>query len=701
MKELMPDMNSRKMLFVVLVLSLSVSCKNGPSTGDDGDEDADAADAEDNGEASVCTNGIEDGFVCAEEPRSICIDGTCVPSVCGDGFVDGGAGESCEPPDAGSCSSSCRWLCETSENCPDDGDMCDGEEYCDTSTHECSQRNSLEDGMVCGADPRRLCIARTCQASICGDRFTDEVLDEECDDGRNGDPDDGCTDACAFSCHDNADCEDDANPCTADICDTLLSHACLHLANPFEMLCRPSAGDCDVEEFCDGVSSVCPDDAVAPPTTECRAPAFQCDAAEYCTGTSIDCPVDVLVSPGTACDDGIFCTLDACDEAGACVGTPTAWLYGVSAIDAGESHTCVLMSKGGVKCWGANVTGQLGDSTTTSRYTPVDVFGLSSGVSAIAVGGGGNEGVGFFGHTCALMSTGGVKCWGYNLYGQVGDGSTTFAITTPVDVSGLSSGVSAVATGLWHTCALMSTGGVKCWGGNSRGQLGDGTTTSRYTPVDVSGLSSGVSAIAAGSKHTCALMSSGGMKCWGDNEHGQVGDGTTTQRRTPVDVSGLSSGVSAISTCTTHTCALMSTGGIKCWGENTIGQLGDGTLTQRLAPVDVSGLSSGVSAIAAGSAHTCALMSTGGVKCWGNNDYGQVGDGSMTILIPTPVDVSGLSSGVSAIAAGGICWADGGFGHTCALLSTGSVKCWGYNDNGQVGDGTITQRRTPTDVLCE
>ena len=298
-------------------------------------------------------------------------------------------------------------------------------------------------------------------------------------------------------------------------------------------------------------------------------------------------------------------------------------LDGVAAIAAGDDHTCALTASGGVKCWGTNWSGQLGDGTTDDRLTPVDVSGLSSGVTAIAAS---------RYHTCALTASGGVKCWGTNWYGQLGDGTTDDRLT-PVNVSGLSSGVTAIAASRYHTCALTVSGGVMCWGA---GPLGDGTTDARLTPVDVSGLSSGVTAIAAGGNHTCALTASGGVKCWGENAFGQLGDGTIDARLTPVDVSGLSSGVTAIAAGVSHTCALTVSGGVKCWGENGDGQLGNGTDYSRLTPVDVSGLSSGVAAIAAGWRHTCALTASGGVKCWGSNGYGQLG------IVPgiwIPVDV--------------------------------------------------------------
>lgn len=348
-------------------------------------------------------------------------------------------------------------------------------------------------------------------------------------------------------------------------------------------------------------------------------------------------------------------------------------------IGAGRKYTCALTQSGGVRCWGSNDAGQLGDKTNDGSNVPVDVYGLSSGVKVIAVGGG---------HACALTNSGAVKCWGGNGSGQLGDG-TYDPSNVPVDVSGLSSGITAISAGVLHTCALTDNGAVKCWGHNSQGQLGDGTFTNRYTPVDVFGLSSGVKAITTGFFHTCAITQSGAVKCWGNNKRGQLGDGTNTYRKTPVRVFGLSSGVADIIAGKEHTCAITNSGAIKCWGNNGAGQLGDGRGSYRNAPVDVSGLGSGVRAIAAGSDRTCAITDDGTVKSWGSNNYVHLkyGPGSDR---STPGDIPGFGSGVTAIASGKE--------HTCALTDSGAVKCWGNNATGQLGDGTTKDRYAPNDV---
>jgi alpha-tubulin suppressor-like RCC1 family protein len=342
----------------------------------------------------------------------------------------------------------------------------------------------------------------------------------------------------------------------------------------------------------------------------------------------------------------------------------------------GSEHTCAIGFGGNVKCWGTNFSGQLGDGTNVSHGLPVDVKGLSRDATTIAAGAE---------HTCAVVA-GSVKCWGANLSGQLGDGANANR-NVPVAVSGLALPVVYVAAGGSHTCALSTRGSVKCWGANFAGQLGDGTTVNRSLPVDVAGLPSGVTALAAGAEHTCALVA-GEVRCWGANFAGQLGDGTNANRDTPTVVATLPYPATAIAAGGSHTCAMLASGQVKCWGSNFSGQLGDGTNTNRNAPVDVVGLSWGVSAVAAGSEHTCALVA-GGTRCWGANFSGQLGNAT-SANHNSPVEVRGLSSGIAAIAAGAE--------HTCALDLAGAMRCWGSNHSGQLGDGTTVNRSTPVDV---
>jgi hypothetical protein len=205
-------------------------------------------------------------------------------------------------------------------------------------------------------------------------------------------------------------------------------------------------------------------------------------------------------------------------------------------------------------------------------------------------------------------------------------------------VAGLASGIAAVATGDDHSCALTTAGGVVCWGFNNHGQLGNGTNLDSTTPVTVTGLSSGVGAIVAGGYHTCAVTTAGNLLCWGHNASGQLGDNSTTNRAIPVPVANLGSEVAAVAGGYSHTCELTTAGVVRCWGDNTYGQLGDGTTTERHAPVLVSSLAGVSTAVAGANGHTCALTTAGGALCWGANGAGQLGDGSRTAS-SLPVDV--------------------------------------------------------------
>jgi hypothetical protein len=299
--------------------------------------------------------------------------------------------------------------------------------------------------------------------------------------------------------------------------------------------------------------------------------------------------------------------------------------------------------------------------------------------------------------TCALMNTGRVKCWGMNNSGQLGNNSTSDSLI-PVDVqdssdpSGFLTGISAIAAGSAHVCALNTSGGVKCWGSNALGQLGIGSQTDQVLPTALSSLTSGVSAIAAGSEHTCALISAtGGVKCWGNNDKYQTGNATNPFLEDPTDVTNLTSGVAAITAGVDHSCALTTTGGVKCWGDQTFGQLGDTVIADSFTtdPVTVQdgagGNLAGVTSLSAGDYHTCVIAS-GAVKCWGGNYMRQLGDGT-TESKAGAVTTSGLTTGWTSV--------EGGVYHSCAVNSSGVVKCWGENGEMQLGDGTTDDRDTP------
>ena len=415
----------------------------------------------------------------------------------------------------------------------------------------------------------------------------------------------------------------------------------------------------------------------------------------------------------------------------ATLGNP---LTQVTQITTGGSRTCALLD-GGVKCWGNNAGGGLGDDTRTFRTTPTDVVGLQEGVVSVAAAAS---------HTCALLDTGRVKCWGANLIAELGDGTITNR-TSPVDVCQVYdealeqcdtplSSVTAIAAGTFHNCALTEDATVYCWGRNTHGQLGavsddkcsfgDGPfpATSEglnpelcsTTPLEVAGLTD-VVAVDAGGNHTCALTVEGRVKCWGVNLNRQLGTPTTEicleLGVVPIDCSTMPVDVcltydeaaaqcdeflaaTAVAASGSHSCAVTAAGGAMCWGANFRGALGDGNelgdvFPPSSPPVDVVGLTQGVVQIAVKSSTSCAVTIEALVMCWGGNQEGQLGDGTGgrsgdRSLVPVSVCEDAVCdtplANVVAVSTGS---------HTCALLEGGAVKCWGSNTWGQLGDGTI------------
>jgi alpha-tubulin suppressor-like RCC1 family protein len=310
------------------------------------------------------------------------------------------------------------------------------------------------------------------------------------------------------------------------------------------------------------------------------------------------------------------------------------------------------------------------------------------------------------GHACVVNSSAAVECWGNNSDGQLGVG-TNHEHIDPQRVLGLSD-VVAVSANEWHSCALTDVGDLYCWGGlNANGELGDGTfLEGRSEPTLVRALHD-VGQVDAGQFHTCAVTKQGAAYCWGSNGEGQVGNGSIAQRPEllPEPVVGLESGVHAVAAGGRFSCALLTSGHVRCWGSNTVGQLGDGTRDSATEPVVVRGIGgegelSNVVQLSAGWGHACALLSEGDVACWGMGGFGQLGDGQAPAGSNSS-DSSGLENTygketpVRVQALGGrVAWISAGFSHTCALLADGRVQCWGANDQGQLG---ITIEMVPAD----
>ncbi len=332
-------------------------------------------------------------------------------------------------------------------------------------------------------------------------------------------------------------------------------------------------------------------------------------------------------------------------------------------------YSCARLGDGSASCWGYNVYGQLGNGSKTSSVVPVLVTMLSNAV-AIAAGDY---------HACAALKDGAVKCWGYNAYGQLGDG-TKNSSSMPVAVSGISNAVD-VAAGYSHSCALLADGTVMCWGYNAYGQLGNGSKVQSLTPVAVSGLSN-IATISSGYYHTCAIAKTGAVSCWGYNVYGQLGNGSNTDSASPVAATNITTAVS-IGGGYYHTCAALADGTAKCWGYNGFGQLGNGTTVSSSSPVVVSTLS-GAKSIALGYYHSCAVLGDGTARCWGYNVYGGLGNNTTTSS-STPVTVMNLTNARSI---------EAGSYHTCAVLQ-GSVRCWGRNVYGQLGTGNSTDSKVP------
>ena len=338
-------------------------------------------------------------------------------------------------------------------------------------------------------------------------------------------------------------------------------------------------------------------------------------------------------------------------------------------------------------CWGENQYGQLGDGGTGDKHIPVWVD-LGTDRTAVAITAG-------YRHTCAILDNGSVSCWGRGNFGQLGNGGTSQQ-TSPTLTSSLGTGRTAVAisAGYYHTCVILDNGLVSCWGFGISGRLGNGGTSQQNSPTLTSSLGTGRTAVAisVGQFHSCVILDSGSVSCWGSGSDGQLGNGGTSQQNSPTLTSSLGTGRTAvaISAGDIHTCAILDNGSASCWGAGSKGRLGNGGTSQQNSPTLTSSLGTGRTAVAisGGAKHTCAILDSGSVSCWGIGGDGQLGDGG-TSDQNSPTLTSSLGTGRTAVAL------ENGFAHACAILDDASMKCWGNDNNQQLGNGATGSTGDP------
>jgi alpha-tubulin suppressor-like RCC1 family protein len=388
---------------------------------------------------------------------------------------------------------------------------------------------------------------------------------------------------------------------------------------------------------------------------------------------------------------------------------PEGFLAGIAQVEAGDGHTCARLTDGQVRCWGDNDAGAIGDGTTlTERHLPTTVLrpdglGPLTGVRSIEVGD----------HSCALVAGGQARCWGPNDFGELGDGTTTgrpLPVAVKLRPGVRLTGITQLSAGDGTTCARLSDRRARCWGRNNYGQVGDGTPADerhrpRLVTVPGGGALTGVRQVSVGRDHACALLDSGQVRCWGDNDAGRLGDGTTQDRRrarvvkNPAGTGPLTGAIQVVAG-DGPTCALLRSGQVRCWGENQYGAVGDGTFEERHLPVPVknpagTGRLTGVRRLGqAYGAIVCARVAGNQLRCWGRNIDGGLGNGE-TDDSPLPVTVLDPSG---TIPLGNVAQVSAGSVFTCARLANGHGRCWGDNSVGELGDGTTDEHHLPVVV---
>ena len=602
----------------------------------------------------------------------MCVDGMCMGSAsCGDGVVD--EGEACDDgndDNSDACVMGCMdascgdgYVQEGVEAC-DDGNDNDN----DACTNSCSLSSCgdgvLQDGEECddgNSDQTDACL-NNCLMASCGDGYPYEGV-EECDDG-NDDNTDDCVDGCvAASCGDGFVQEgvepcDDGNEVETDAC----------LPGCVEASCGDGVVQEGVED-CDDQNESNTDDC----TNMCLAAA---------------CGDGFLQEGVEDCDDGNQEDSDGCEAD--CTISP-----GATQVSATGRNSCALSLDSEVHCWGTNAFGQLGnpgvmenigDNELPNTIGPVELSGTPIALAR-----------GYF-HTCVVLQGGDAQCWGFNSSGQLGTGDTLNVgdDETPqeagvIDIPG---NVEQIAAGTAHTCALLESGAVRCWGEGANGRLGYGDTNDVLSPAGIAAVTIGaqVEQLTAGSEHTCALTVDGEVYCWGNGALGRLGYGNTTtigDNEDPESAGPIALGdvATQISAGGDHTCAVLEGGVVRCWGSGSNGRLGYGNTSavgdnetpEEAGPVDLD--NEVAVQLSLGAAHTCALMEGGAVRCWGLGTFGRLGLGNSDAIgnDEAPGSVEPIDLGFPAT------FISTSFEHTCAVLSSNQVRCWGRGGEGRLG----------------